>query len=352
MPGFSSSEEIDLFAYRMPAEWEPHEATWLAWPKNIETWPQHLQEARRTCMEILTVLTRYEKVVLLIDKTCLDDLQHNPQFQSLPQDRISLLLHPYNDSWMRDTGPIFITSESESPPILAHNFVFNAWGGKYKPYTDDDRIPDLAQHAFGIDVIRHRLVLEGGSIDVNGRGTLITTEQCLLHPNRNPNLNRETLEAELKRCFGLQRMVWLGGGIEGDDTDGHVDDITRFVDETTVLTVRANQRNDPNHQPLEDNFHRLQQSGDQDGNRFTVVDIPMPDIHLTGPLGRSPASYANFFIANRQVLVPVYGAPNEQSVLSVIHDLFPDRTVVPIDCVGLVCGLGSIHCITQQQPRV
>ena len=351
MPGVLTPEEVNLSAYRMPAEWEPHTATWLAWPKNIETWPEHLPEARRAFVDMITALTEWEKVVLLIDEPYQNELAQNPHFQSITSDRISLHRHPYNDSWIRDSGPIFVTSESESPALIAHDFVFNAWGEKYQPFADDDRIPDLAQQEFGIDMIRQSLVLEGGSIDVNGRGTLMTTEQCLLHPNRNPHLNRSELENELHRCFGIQRVLWLGGGIEGDDTDGHVDDITRFTDETTVITVRANQRNDPNYEPLEENYRRLKQFGDQDGNPLTVVDIPMPDIHLTGPFGRSPASYANFYIANHQVLVPVYGAPNENSVLSVFRDLFPDRKVVPIDCVGLVCGLGSIHCVTQQQPQ-
>ncbi|MBX2825609.1 MAG: agmatine deiminase family protein [Gammaproteobacteria bacterium] len=347
-----SPEEINLSAYRMPAEWEPHDATWLAWPKNTETWPEHLNQARRTFLDMISALAAHENVVLLIDQSSHGDLLQNTEFQSLSQERILLHLHPYNDSWIRDAGPIFITSSSESPAILAHDFIFNAWGAKYEPYTEDDRIPELAMNQFGIDVIQHQLVLEGGSIDVNGRGTLITTEQCLLHPNRNPHLNRESIEAELKRCLGIQRILWLGGGIEGDDTDGHVDDITRFVDETTVLTVRENQKNDPNYEPLEENFRRLKQSGDQDGNALTVVDIPMPDIYLEGPFGRSPASYANFLIANQQVLVPVYGAPNEASVLSIFRDLFPERKIVPIDSVGLVCGLGSIHCVTQQQPHV
>ncbi len=351
MPGFLNPQQVPLSAYRMPAEWEPHHATWLAWPKNAETWPEHQAEAQRTYLDILKALTRYEEVVLLVDEATRDGLHENPVYQSLPVDRISLQVRQYNDSWMRDAGPIFITSESESPSILAHDFIFNAWGAKYEPYADDDLIPELAYEAFNIDVIKQDLVLEGGSIDVNGQGTLITTEQCLLNKNRNPHLSRSAIEEHLKRSLGVRRIIWLGGGIEGDDTDGHVDDITRFVDETTVLTVRENQKSDANYAPLEENFRRLKQSGDQDGNKLTVVDIPMPDIYLEGPFGRSPASYANFLIANQQVLVPVYGAPNESSVLSMFKDLFPAREIVPIDCVGLVCGLGSIHCITQQQPR-
>jgi agmatine deiminase len=353
MAGLLKPDEVDLRSYRLPAEWAPHRSTWLAWPTNIETWPQHMAEARRAYLDMLTALTRYEEVILLTDSERLrDEIIELPEIQSLPDGKLSVIVHPYNDSWMRDAGPIFITSTSGSDPILAHDFIFNAWGVKYEPYADDDRIPELAAEQFDIPVIKHDLVLEGGSIDVNGQGTLITTEQCLLNKNRNPLLSRQDIEEKLKQLLGIQRVLWLGGGIEGDDTDGHVDDITRFVNEGTVITVRENQKSDANYAPLEENFRRLKQSGDQDGNRLHVVDIPMPDIYLEGPFGRSPASYANFLIANRQVLVPVYGAKNESSVLSIFKDIFPEREIVPIDCVGLVCGLGSIHCVTQQQPLV
>lgn len=334
----------------MPAEWAPHRATWLAWPKNTETWPEHLQEAQSTFLKMIHHLTRDELVRLLVPSS---DEALLPKIPSPSRERVEFLKIPYNDSWIRDSGPIFVQEKTTGENLLAHDFIFNAWGDKYRPWEDDDAIPRRGMAASAlqdIPVLQHDLVLEGGSIDVNGRGTLITTEQCLLNPNRNPSLDREAIEERLKASLGIQRILWLGGGIEGDDTDGHVDDITRFVNETTVITMRACSRSDVNYQPLEDNFQRLKSAGDQDGNKLTVVDLPLPDRDLTGPFGRSPASYANFYIANGKVLIPVYGAPNESSVLSVFCDLFPDREVIPIDCVGLVCGLGAIHCVTQQEP--
>ncbi|MEM6821722.1 MAG: agmatine deiminase family protein [Verrucomicrobiota bacterium] len=344
---------VDFSSYRMPAEWEAHEATWLAWPKNLETWPEHMDEARRTYLDIIQALVEYESVSLIVENIAdTETIQLALSKRGISESKIRFFNYPYNDSWMRDAGPLFVVSPSASDPILANDFIFNAWGDKYQPWNADDVLPQKISKDLDIPVVCHDLVLEGGSIDLNGRGTLITTEQCLLNSNRNPSLSKSEIEGVLKKFLGIQRVLWLGEGIEGDDTDGHVDDITRFVDDTRVLTVLENSKSDPNYEPLKENWNRLKAMGDQDGNRLEVVDIPMPDRFLEGPFGRSPASYANFYIANRCVLVPTYAAPNEASVLSIFKDLFPDREIIPIDCVGLVCGLGSIHCITQQQPAV
>jgi len=341
------NDSVKPSGFLMPAEWHPHKATWLAWPKNRETWPEHMDEARRAFCEMIGHLTKDERVRLLIPPL---DQEPPPSFPQEVVSRIDFLEIPYNDSWMRDAGPIFVHSEKEENRLAAHDFIFNAWGDKYQPWDDDDAIPSRALSSESIPVYCQDFVLEGGSIDVNGRGTLITTEQCLLNPNRNPRWDRSGIEDQLKRLRGVQRVLWLGEGIEGDDTDGHVDDITRFVNETTLITMRAPNKSDANFLPLEENFKKLKTMGDQDGNKLTVVDLPMPDIELSGPFGRSPASYANFYIANKRVLVPVYGAPNGDSVLSSFRDLFPDREIIPIDCTGLVCGLGAIHCVTQQEP--
>ena len=335
----------------MPAEWEPQEAVWLAWPKNEETWPEHMAQARAAYAEMITALTRHQKVVLVVEG-CADDDEVEALLTPYPVDRSRLkVVHiPYNDSWMRDTGPIFITKPGAEHPLVAHDFIFNAWGAKYEPYSDDDAIPQHAARMFGFPLIRHTMVLEGGSIDVNGQGTVLTTRQCLLNKNRNPTLTQEQIEANLKRFLGVQRVLWLDEGIEGDDTDGHIDDITRFVAPNRVVTVMENHKNDPNYGPLKTNLAKLKTYGDQDGNKLEVIDLPMPDIRVEGPFGRSPASYANFLIADQCVLVPVYSAPNQESVLSIFRDLFPGREIVPVECTGLVAGLGSIHCVTQQQP--
>jgi agmatine deiminase len=200
-------------------------------------------------------------------------------------------------------------------------------------------------------MIRHDLVLEGGSIDVNGKGTVLTTKQCLLNKNRNPHLSQEQIEEKLKRFLGLSNILWLDEGIEGDDTDGHVDDITRFVNPGRILTVVETDKSDANYAPLKNNADKLRSMRDQDGNPFEVIELPMPDKWVEGPFGRSPASYANFLVANNCVLVPVYSAPNEAQALSIFRDAFPDRKIVPIECTALVAGLGSIHCVTQQQPK-
>jgi len=335
--------------WRLPAEWEDQSAVYLAWPKNPETWPGHLPEVQQTFLILIQTLTRHQTVRLIVESEATgQEIFNTSGFSTLAN--LEIAVAPYNDSWIRDTGPLY-TSNVESPGnFLAHDFRFNAWGGKYEPWDEDDRLAEHILRHFPCPARRHCFVLEGGSIDSNGQGSLLTTEQCLLNPNRNPEYNQEAIDRLLKETFGCQRILWLGSGIEGDDTDGHVDDITRFVSPTRVLTVRASSRTDPNYQPLEENFRRLKCLGDQDGNPLEVIDIPLPDCEVSGPFGRCPASYANFFIANKQVLVPVFGAPNEESVLRVFSDCFPDREIVPIESRGLVAGLGAIHCLTKEQP--
>ncbi|MDX2286165.1 MAG: agmatine deiminase family protein [Bacteroidia bacterium] len=346
------SDQFDFQGYRMPAEWEPQDATWLAWPDNPDTWPEHLDQTRGVYVQMITALCRFQKVNLLVKGCAADDgVEARLAGKSFNRANLRIIHIPYNDSWMRDAGPIFVTKPGAPDPLLAHDFVFNAWGAKYEPYQDDDDIPVHASRLLQVPVVRHNLVLEGGSIDVNGKGTLLTTRQCLLHPNRNPGLTREEIESRLKRFLGLTTILWLDEGIEGDDTDGHIDDITRFVSPTRVMTVVENNRSDANHAPLAGNLRKLRELRDQDGQPLEIIELPMPDKHLEGPFGRSPASYANFLIANGCVLVPVYSAPNEALALSLFRDAFPDREIIPIECTPLVAGLGSIHCVTQQQPR-
>jgi agmatine deiminase len=348
------SHSFDFHGYRMPAEWEAHEATWLAWPDNIETWPEHLDAARWVYAQMIAALSHREKVYVLV-KNCTSDDQLEEQLgrAGAQRSQVQICHIPYNDSWMRDAGPIFITNPSSKEyPLVAHDFIFNAWGKKYEPYDDDDAIPQHASRLLQLPLIRHDLVLEGGSIDVNGQGCVLTTKQCLLNKNRNPQLSQEQIEAQLKRFLGLTQVLWLDEGIEGDDTDGHIDDITRFVSPSRILTVVENNRSDPNYAPLKSNAEKLRQMRDQKGDPFEIIELPMPDKRVEGPFGRSPASYANFLIANNCVLVPVYSAPNEAAVLTLFQDAFPDRSIIPIECTALVAGLGSIHCVTQQQPKL
>ena len=276
--------------------------------------------------------------------------------------RVRLYEIPTNDAWARDHCPIFVTrplSNQRSSQVAGQvagqtelgltDWLFNTWGGKYPPWDLDNAVPrHIATHLRGAR-LEPGLVLEGGSIEVNGCGTLLTTESCLLHPNRNPELSREDIEATLRAYLGVQKILWLGDGIAGDDTDGHVDDIVRFVNPTTVVCAVEEDPHDVNYQALQDNWARLQRMTDQDGQLLNVVRLPMP-----GPVvaagGRLPASYANFYIGNSVVLVPTYADANDQQALAILQDCFPTRRVVGIPCADLVLGLGAIHCVTMQQP--
>jgi agmatine deiminase len=258
--------------------------------------------------------------------------------------------NPTNDAWCRDHGPIFVHRQSAGKTEEAIlDWGYNAWGGKYPPYDLDDVIPTRIGRELGIPVYYPGMVLEGGSIDVNGRGTLLTTEACLLNPNRNPQLDREAIEASLRRHLGVRNILWLGDGIAGDDTDGHIDDLTRFVDPTTVVTVVEEDPADQNYEPLQKNLERLRTMRDQDGTPLRVVTLPMPrPIHQEGQ--RLPASYANFYIANGLVLLPTYDPERDAEAQATLQGLFPGRDVVGIDCTDLVWGLGAFHCVTQQWP--
>jgi agmatine deiminase len=257
---------------------------------------------------------------------------------------------PTNDAWVRDHGPIFVFKEERGgkrPVIL--DWDYNAWGGKYPPFDLDDAIPSRVAEALGREHLAPGMVLEGGSIEVNGRGTLLTTESCLLNPNRNPNRSREEIEAMLRRYLGVSNILWLKEGIVGDDTDGHIDDITRFISGDTVITALEADPTEENYLPLQENLQRLKTMKDQDGRPLNILTLPMPDpVVFNG--ARIPASYANFYIANEVVLVPVFRDAKDAQALEILRGLFPKRRVLGIDCRELVVGLGGIHCVTQQIP--
>lgn len=256
-----------------------------------------------------------------------------------------------NDAWCRDHGAIFVTKPDSENPLLALDFRFNAWGGKYPPFDLDNAIPPQMAAALNVPVRAYDVVLEGGSIDVNGSGALLTTEQCLLHPNRNPDLSKAAIEDLLTASLGCSQVFWLGDGIVGDDTDGHVDDITRFVSERTVVTMVENDRCDENFLPLAENRQRLSEFRMTSGEPLQIVELTMPrPVEFAGD--RLPASYANFFIGNTVVLVPTFNDPADAPNLAVLARCFPDREIVGIDCTDLVLGLGTFHCLTQQVPDV
>ena len=353
-------------AYRMPAEWEPHAATWLAWPHYRNDWPGKFEPIPWVYAEIVRNLARHERVELIVKnavaekqaKKILDRayaLAKNVHFHRWPTDRV----------WTRDSGCTFVTAHvgaaapgrpgSNPLSLQAIKWRFNAWA-KYPNWKLDEKIGSRMAKAAHANEIRplfgkERVVLEGGSIDSNGQGTLLTTEECLLSPEqqRNKGMGREDYEKIFHDYLGIKTTIWLGRGIVGDDTHGHVDDLSRFVDPTTVVTVVEQNPNDPNYAPLQENLNRLRRATDQDGNPLQVIEIPMP-----GPVvfegRRLPASYANFYIANGLVLVPVFNDQNDRVALNILSDLFPDREVVGIYSGDLIWGFGALHCMTQQQP--
>jgi agmatine deiminase len=331
--------------YRMPAEWHPHAATWLSWPRpDGISFPDRYSEVLPTLAEMVRTLAPHERVNINV---------RSEEVESIARTAIgdvpNVFYHhiPSYEPWCRDHGPIFVKRDHE---LAIVDWGYNAWGGKYPPYDDDDAVPQRVAEVLDLPVFSPGIVMEGGSVDVNGEGTLLTTEACLLNPNRNPDLDQKQIGQYLQDYFGVTNILWLGDGIAGDDTDGHVDDLTRFVTPNTVVTVTEPDPQDDNHWPLQENLKRLRAMRDQDGQSLRVVELPMPGlVEYDGQ--RLPASYANFYIANEVVLLPTYrNAKTDKITVEILQKLFTDRRVVAIDSTQLIWGLGSFHCLTQQQP--
>ncbi|HET6863366.1 MAG TPA: agmatine deiminase family protein, partial [Pyrinomonadaceae bacterium] len=338
--------------FYMPAEWVTHSATWLTWPKDPETWPDRVEQVQQIFLQMLAALTPHETVNLLVDD---EETQKYVLSQCTFESTSNIIFHQIEtvDSWMRDYGPNFLVNKSRD--IAFNNWQFNAWGNKYEALKKDDRIPEIIAEVLQLQYFDPGIVLEGGSIEVNGAGYLLTTEQCLLNPNRNPALTQKEIEGYLNAYLGVQKILWLGEGIVGDDTDGHIDDIARFVNQNTIVCAVEDDPEDANYHLLQDNLKRLAAMTDVAGNEFKIVTLPMPGV-VGGSstdsrnLDRLPASYANFYIANNVVLAPVFGHANDALATSTLQRVFPDRQVIPINCEPLVWGMGTIHCVTQQQP--
>jgi agmatine deiminase len=329
--------------FRMPAEWEPHEATWLAWPHEKSDWPGKFAPISWLYGEIVRHLARVERVRILVAdepaeravrkilKTCHADLA-----------AVDFFHHPTNRSWTRDYCPLFVRNKSE---VAITHWRFNGWA-KYSNYEFDSQVPHFLALKLEMERWAPDIVLEGGSIDVNGAGKLLTTEECLLSDvqARNPSLSRRELERAMKDYLGIREVIWLGRGIAGDDTHGHVDDLARFSAKDAVVTVVEPDKSDPNHEPLKENLARLRSRKD-----LHIAPLPMPEpVYFAGQ--RLPASYANFYIANGIVLAPVFGDPNDRVALNTLQRLFPDRKIIGIYSRDLVLGLGALHCMTMQEP--
>jgi len=340
--------------FRMPAEWEPHESTWIAWPHNPTDWPGKFQTIPWIYADIVRHLSRGERVDILVQDAAYEARARRVlQLSDAAMNSVCFHRWPTNRVWTRDYGPIFVSNGRKLGSV---KWRFNAWA-KYPDWKLDD--------AAGKSIARHTtqnswqpehsgrpLVLEGGSIDVNGKGTLLTTEECLLSDtqSRNPGLSREALEQALSDYLGIGKVLWLGSGVAGDDTHGHVDDITRFVSANTVVTAVETDSTDENHKPLQRNLQLLRAATGDDGKRLNVIELPMPSpVVFRGQ--RLPASYANFYIANGLVLVPTFNDPNDRRALAILGECFPEREVIGIHSRDLVWGLGTLHCMTQQQPK-
>ena len=335
-----------------PAEWEKQEAVWLSWPHRTDLWQGELDALHRTFASLAAHIAPYALVRINASKEIHAAILTHLQEANVPQDRIQLFDHPTNDVWCRDHGPIFIKNR-ETGKLSLTNWEFNAWGGKFAPWDKDNAIPSLIAQSLDLPLISSRLILEGGAIEGNGKGLLLTTEAVLLNANRNPNWSREEMEMEMKRMLGVQSIFWLGKGIEGDDTDGHIDDMVRFCKEDAVLSIRENDPHCPHYATLEENRERLQDMKTTDGHNVEIIDLPMPDplIADNWRLEQLPASYANFLIVNEAVLVPIFMQDkNDDRALGIIREAFPRHKVIGLDARKLVIEGGAIHCVTQQQP--
>jgi len=340
--------------FRMPAEWVPHAATWIAWPHNPEDWPGKFQPIPWVYCEIVRHLSQVEDVHILVNDLAAEK-RATGMLRRQGANLARLHFHHWRTDrvWLRDSGPIFIKNPAGETALT--DWKFNAWA-KYPNHLNDDRIPSevaalYAMQSFEPHIGDHRLVLEGGSIDTNGAGVLLTTEECLLSEvqQRNPGISREQLEQAFRDYLGIERTIWLNRGCAGDDTHGHVDDITRFVAENVIVTAIEPNTADENHLPLAENLERLHAARNLHGQPFEIRTLPMPaPVVFEGQ--RLPASYANFYIANSLVLVPTFNDPNDRIALNTLADCFPDRTITGIHCTDFIWGLGALHCMTQQEP--
>lgn len=335
--------------YRMPAEWEPHSAVWLSWPHDRESFP-HLPEAEAEFADFVAAISKTEKVELqVVDEAMRQRAEPLLVARGVDFTRVRFRLDDYTDIWFRDYGPAFVVNR-ETKELAMVKWEFNAWGNKYEEMVRDNDIPYRMNEDLKLPLFEAGLILEGGSIEVNGAGTVLTTEQCLLNKNRNPELSQEAIEQKLRDNLNVTKIVWLKEGVAGDDTDGHIDDLARFVDPTTIVCAFEENPEDQNYAALKENYDALAHSVDQDGKPFTIIKLPMPGEVLSDSGNQLPASYTNFYIGNQVVIVPLFGTANDQRALEILRPLFPDSRVVGLMARYIIFGNGTFHCMSQQQP--
>lgn len=338
--------------YYFPAEFAPHVATWLSWPHKEASWPGMISTVYVSYSRFVRELSLSENVNINVNDDVMKAFATGCLKQAgVQMEKVSFFLHPTNDAWCRDHGPAFLINPAADIKKVIVDWKYNAWGNKYPPYDLDDVIPTLVGKHYQIPVYNPGIVMEGGSVDFNGKGTLLTSTACLLNPNRNPQLDRQQIETYLENYYGVDQVLWVDEGIEGDDTDGHIDDTIRFVNEDTVLTVIEEDKNDVNHSLLQKNLLQLNAMRLLNGKQLNIAELPMPDpVIFQGQ--RLPASYANFYICNSTVIVPVFNCIKDDKALQIIQQCFPDRRVVGINSREIIWGLGSFHCLSQQEPAV
>ncbi len=338
--------------YHFPGEFEPHVATWLSWPHKEASWPGKIHTIFPYYCKFIKELTAGEKVCINVNDGAMKKLaMAHLQKAGVDLNLVEFFYHPTNDAWCRDHGPAFlINPEAEQKKIIV-DWNYNAWGNKYPPYDLDDAVPTLIAKQYHMPVYYPGIIMEGGSVDFNGRGTLITSTVCLLNKNRNPDLSQQEVESYLRNYYGVDQVLWVCEGIVGDDTDGHVDDTVRFVNEDTVIAAIEENKQDDNYELLQRNIRDLKKMRLLNGKQLNIVELPMPD-QVIYEQQRLPASYANFYIANHSVIVPTYRSDKDQKVIDIIQQCFPDRKVCGIDSTDIIWGLGSFHCLSQQEPAV
>jgi len=350
--GLRTSQFPKDLGYYFPAEFAPHVATWLSWPHKEDSWPGKIHKIYPYYSQFIKVLTKGEKVNINVNDQPMKSFAIDQLTKAgVNLDQVEFFFHPTNDAWCRDHGPAFLINPKAAEKKVIVDWNYNAWGNKYPPYDLDDVIPTLIAAKYKIPVYHPGIIMEGGSVDFNGDGTVMTSTCCLLNKNRNPQLSQGEIEQYLYNYYGMDQVLWVDEGIVGDDTDGHIDDTVRFINEDTVITVVEENKNDENYQLLQKNLSDLKKMRLLNGKQLNIIELPMPGTVIYQDQ-RLPASYANFYIANKSVIVPTYRSANDERALRIIRQCFPDRETIGIDSTEIIWGLGSFHCLSQQEPAV
>jgi agmatine deiminase len=349
---FDNHNTPKKLGYHFPAEFARHTATWLSWPHKEASWPGKIESIYPVYAQFIKLVAEGEKVnINVVDEAMKQKALQHVQQAGAELNNVQFFIHPTNDAWCRDHGPAFLVNSKTEQKKIIVDWGYNAWGGKYPPFDLDDNIPTLIAKHYNVPVVYPGIVMEGGSVEFNGKGTLLTTRSCLLNENRNPQLNQKQIEELLYNYYGVDHILWLGDGIMGDDTDGHIDDLTRFVNADTVVTVVEENKNDENYAPLQENLDTLKKLRLENGKQINIIELPMPSAIVYEDM-RLPASYANFYISNKYVVVPVFRDKNDDKAITILEKAFPNRKVIGLDSVDIIWGLGSFHCLSQQEPEV